>query len=163
MKIPKNHKIESDEDSSLTINKQKYNQKKQTISNFKIYVFVILIILFIILAIVCCYLIRKQKYRSNIILSKNFNINIEPSYKLIESYINAQKDFCENPNIYINEKYESNIFLSDVKLNDYKFQMYIFKSDNFILNEFKLYGAYEIPLSNYIIEALNFYSSKYIK
>ena len=160
MKSPKNHKIGSDEYSSLSKHIHKYNKQKQTKSNFKIYAFVILIILFIILPIVCYYLIKKQKNQSDIKLRKIFN-NIEPSYKLIESYIKAQKDFCENPNIYINEKYESNIFLSDVKLNDYKFQMYIFKSDNFILNEFKLNGAYEIPLSNYIIEALNFYSSKY--
>ena len=38
--------------------------------------------------------------------------------------------------------------------------MYIFKTPNFILNEFNLYGAYEIPLSNNIIEALKFYGSK---
>ena len=160
MKSPKNHNIKYDEYSSLSKHIHKYNKKKQIKSNFKIYAFVILIILFLILPIVCYYLIKKQKNQSDIKLRKIFN-NIEPSYKLIESYIKAQKDFCENPNIYINEKYESNIFLSDVKLNDYKFQMYIFKSDNFILNEFKLSGAYEIPLSNYIIEALNFYSLKY--
>ena len=38
--------------------------------------------------------------------------------------------------------------------------MYIFKSTNFILNEFWLFRAFEIPISNSIIEALKFYASK---
>ena len=38
--------------------------------------------------------------------------------------------------------------------------MYLFKSQNFILNEFKLFGSFEIKLGNNIIDALQFYSSK---
>ena len=38
--------------------------------------------------------------------------------------------------------------------------MYIFKANNFILNEFRTTGAFEIPLSKNMIEALKFYGSK---
>ena len=38
--------------------------------------------------------------------------------------------------------------------------MYLFKSRNFILNELKSYGSFEIKLGKNIIDALLFYSSK---
>ena len=94
---------------------------------------------------------KKEPYINT---QKDFNNIIEP-------YIKTQKDFCENNSKYINIKYEKEIFLSDVKINELNYQMYIFNSTNFILNEFKQYGGYEIPLSNNIIEALKFYASKY--
>jgi FkbM family methyltransferase len=102
----------------------------------------------------------KKRLKNENAKDDNKNINIDLNDIIIEPYIKAQKDFCENPDKYKIQKYEDEIFLSDVKLNDLKYQMYIFKSPNFILNEFKLYGAYEVPLSNYIIEVLKFYGTK---
>ena len=137
----------ANKDTSIKNNKQ----KKINLSSFLFYLifFHVIFITFILI-----FLLKKQYKQNNKIMNNIQNIN------LIEPYIKAQKDFCENNSKYINEKYENEIFLSNVSINDLKYQMYIFNSTNFILNEFKLYGAYEVPLSNNIIEALNFYTSK---
>lgn len=65
-----------------------------------------------------------------------------------------------NHNKYINQKYENEIYLHEVKFNELKYQMYIFKSPNFILRELIKYGAFEIELGNNIIKALKFYALK---
>jgi len=79
---------------------------------------------------------------------------------MIEQFILSQKDFCENNNKYINEKYEKELILIDAKINELKFKMYIFKAHGFIIGDFQKYGAYELNVSNNIIEALKFYRSK---
>ena len=119
--------------------------KSKLFSKYFLYLIIFLIIFFVISFIIYLFLLKNSNSVNNI----------------IEPYIKTQKDFCENNSKYINAKYEKEIFLSDVKINELNYQMYIFKSKNFILNEFKKYGAYEIPLSNNIIEALKFYASKY--
>ena len=45
--------------------------------------------------------------------NKNHDIN------LIEPYIKAQKEFCNDPNKYINPKYENQLCLSDAKFNEF--------------------------------------------
>ena len=134
----------------------KKQQKIKSKLFYKYFLFIVafLIIFFAITCLIYFLLPKNSKSINNIKTHQDFNNIIEP-------YIKAQKDFCENNNKYINEKYENEIFLSNVKINELKYQMYIFNSRNFILNEFRLYGAYEIPLSNNIIEALKFYASKY--
>ena len=102
----------------------------------------------------------KQQLKIGKANDDNKKINVDLNDDIVEPYIKAQNDFCENPDKYKIQKYENDIFLSDVKFNELKYQMYIFKSPNFILNEFRLYGAYEVPLSNYIIEALKYYQKK---
>ena len=79
---------------------------------------------------------------------------------LIEPYIISQKDFCNNNNKYFNKKYEKELMLIDAKVNNLKFQIYIFKAHGFIIGDFQKTGAYELNISIYIIEALKFYSSK---
>ena len=125
--------------------KKKAKTKSKLFSKYFLYLIIFLIIFFVISFIIYLFLLKNSNSVNNI----------------IEPYIKTQKDFCENNNKYINEKYENEIFLSDVKINELNYQMYIFNSTNFILNEFKQYGAYEIPLSNNIKEALKFYASKY--
>ena len=156
MKKYKNNIFQSDELFHLTFRRHKYKKEKRKKSKIKIYVFFFFIIIFIISSSVCYYLLYKRKQNSQ--SDKN---NIKTSKNLIESYIKAQKDFCENPNKYINQNYEDNIFLSDINFKGTKFQMYIFKTHNFLLDQIKKYGAFEISESNYIIEALKFYSSKF--
>ena len=68
--------------------------------------------------------------------------------------------FCENPNKYINQKYEDEIILFDVKLNELKYQMYVFKSANVIIHDLNRSGAYEIYMSTNITKALKFYGEK---
>ena len=101
-----------------------------------------------------CYLIYffKQKiFRGN--NSKNNN-------KIIEQYIKEQNNFCNNPDKYINPKYEKDLFLIDIKLNELKYKMYFYKSFGWVLNGIKAFGAYEIPNCNYMAEALKFYALK---
>ena len=78
----------------------------------------------------------------------------------MEPYIKSQNDFCENNNKYLNEKYENEIFLVDIKLIELEYPIYLFKSNNFIVNQLKEYGAFEKMISYNIIDALGFYSRK---
>ena len=134
--------------------KKQQKIKSKLFYKYFLYIVAFLIIFFAITCLIYFLQPKNSKSINNIKAHKDFNNIIEP-------YIKAQKDFCENNKKYINEIYENEIFLSNVKINELNYQMYIFNSTNFILNEFKLYGAYEIPLSNNIIEALKFYASKY--
>jgi hypothetical protein len=90
----------------------------------------------------------------------NHNHDLNNTDNILEPYINAQKDFCENHNKYYNQKYEDEIYLNDIKFNELKYKMYIYKSPNFLKTEFEKYGSFEFDLGNYMIEALNFYSLK---
>ena len=154
--------IDSDEKSLLKVIKSKENphiqnkeQMKSGSTSFFIY---LIIILFCILLIFYFLYSLKKPILPKENKTKDFKgVNEIFNDSIIEPYIKSQKDFCENPNKYINQKYEDEIFLHDVKINELKYKMYIFKSTNFILNEFNLYGAYEVPLSNNIIKALKFY------
>ena len=161
MKKYKNTLLQSDELFYLKLRRNKYKKGKKKKLNINICTFLFFIIFFIIIFSVCYYLIIFKRKNNNQSDKNLNNINIKKSQNLIESYIKSQKDFCENPNKYINQKYEESIFLSDVNFNETKFQMYIFKSANFILNQFKKYGAFEIVESKNMIDALKFYSSKY--
>ena len=122
---------------------------------------------------------RKSKFKSNIIFSiititinmiviisiiylfksKN-NINKDLNFNIIEPYIKSQKDFCQNSDKYINEKYEKELVLFDVKINELKYQLYIFNSSNYLFYNLKKKGAFETTISNNIIKALKFYSEK---
>ena len=161
MKKYKNTLLQSDELFYLKLRRNKYKKGKKKKLNINICTLFFLINFFIIIFSACYYLIIFKRKNNNQSDKNLNNINIKTSQNLIESYIKSQKDFCENPNKYINQKYEESIFLSDVNFNETKFQMYIFKSANFILNQFKKYGAFEIVESKNMIDALKFYSSKY--
>ena len=139
----------------------KKEQKRKTKLFYKYFLYIIAFLtIFFAITFLIYLLLRKNSEPINNI--KEPYINTQKDFNnIIEPYIKAQKDFCENNKKYINEIYENEIFLSNVKINELNYQMYIFNSTNFILNEFKLYGAYEIPLSNNIIEALKFYAPKY--
>ena len=97
------------------------------------------------------------------IYNKNSNINnFENNRKnILERYKKEQNDFCENPNKYINKQYEKEIFLVDVKLNDLNYKMYMPKPFNWVQEGITKTGSYEKSLSNYMIEALKFYSMNY--
>lgn len=97
------------------------------------------------------------------IYNKNSNINNfeNNSKNILERYKKEQNDFCENPNKYINKQYEKEIFLVDVKLNDLNYKMYMPKPFNWVQEGITKTGSYEKSLSNYMIEALKFYSMNY--
>ena len=78
----------------------------------------------------------------------------------IKSFIHEQKDFCENFNKYMNNVYEKELGLFNVTFNNLKFQIYLFKSINFLVNEIKQFGNFEFDIGNNIIESLNYFSKK---
>ena len=139
----------------------KKEQKRKSKLFYKYFLYIIAFLTIFFAIIFFIYLLQPKKSVSVNNIKEQYIKNKKYFNNIIEPYIKTQKDFCENNNKYINEKYENEIFLSDVKINELNYQMYIFNSTNFILNEFKQYGAYEIPLSNNIKEALQFYASKY--
>lgn len=53
------------------------------------------------------------------------------------------------------------MILVNITINELKFNIYIFKSPNFFLYDIKKYNAYEVPVSNNILNALNYYKLKF--
>ena len=90
---------------------------------------------------------------------KNLNNN-DKNIEIIKPYIKAQKDFCKYPNKYKNKKYENEIGLFDVKLNKTIYQIYLFKSSNFLTNSLIKFGNFENSVGNNMLKALKFYGIK---
>ena len=166
-KIP----LESNGNSSYPILKLiKYNAFKKEIKiNSKKSLFILffpVVVLFICLIYYINYLLKiikqlKTKNPTYYKKSKNFNSNLIPNDTIIQPYIAAQKDFCENQSKYINRKYEDEIILHDAKFKEFKFQIYVFKSMNFLIGELNAFGTFEFPVGNNMIDALKYYSIKY--
>ena len=158
MKIQKNRNEQDEIDFLKAKNyEKKFQIKRDEKSNYFFYFCLFFKLVLFIISSIIIYLLWRQLHKNNNI---KYDDNINNNDYIIKPYLKAQKEFCEKHIRYLNQKYEDEIFLSEVKFNELLFQMYIFKTPNFILNEFNLYGAYEIPLSNNIIEALKFYGSK---
>ena len=70
-----------------------------------------------------------------------------------ESYA-IQKDFCDNPNKYVNHQYENMIKLTDFKFKNIEYQMYVYKEgDNYMSN-------FIINTKGYVVEEMtNFYDA----
>ena len=127
----------------------------------KVKIFIILIIIILIIIVKSVKVLKKELNEDNKTLTNLQNNDMNQYEYIIEPYIKNQKAFCDEPNKFTKEKYEKEIYLSDVKFNEEYFKMYIYKSPNFILTEFKQYGAFEIPIGNSMIEALKYYALKF--
>lgn len=170
MKNNKKNINELNEQSSLNIpnfqindNSIKIVQKK---SNRKLILF-LYILTFLSICLICyiIYLLIiiknfKQDFRSNLHNSSKHLNNNDKNIDIIKPYIKAQKEFCEHPNKFKNQKYENQIGLFNVKLNEIKYQIYAFKSSNFLSNSLKRFGYFENIVSNNMLEALKFYGIK---
>lgn len=152
-------------------NRETNNKHTKFFPILKFYFFIIFILFFMLCYVI--YLLNQKICMNNEKINNiqeiikdlnnkmyNHNHTHNNTDNILEPYIKAQKDFCDNHNKYYNQKYENDIVLSDIKFNDLKYRMYLFKSENFIQYEFKKYGSYEIALGNHIIEALNYYTFK---
>ena len=128
-----------------------------------------LILLFTIL-ISNLYLIYSFKSISNYkASSKSFFSKISKTDKISdeepiikESFI-MQKEFCDNPNKYLNQEYENMITLTNFSFLNVDYQMYVYKSgDNYMskgILRSKKYDAHEIPN---ICNVLELYAKKKI-
>ena len=131
----------------------------------KIFRYLIIIISLFIIFFLLYWLILKMVRKKNIEISQIFKkaihiTNIGNNNNILESYIKAQKDFCDNPNKYLIQKYEDGLLLQDVKINDLNYQIYIYKSNNGFKNSIKRRGAWENDESNNVLEALKFYATE---
>ena len=130
--------------------KKKHKRKKNN-KNFLSFRYFIIILIFLFIIIILFSLVKKLRFNNLSLYSKD---------EIIKPYIIAQKDFCENFNKYKNEKYENELILTNAKINELNFQLYIFKDPGFLMIVFNQEGAFETTISKNIIEALKFYSSK---
>jgi hypothetical protein len=71
------------------------------------------------------------------LLTKNHgnNYSYEEFNEIInEKYIQEQKYFCDNQNIFYNQEFEKKIRLADINFNDKKYKMYVYKKDDIVSN-----------------------------
>ena len=131
MEHPKKILIELNEKSFL--NAVKFTKNEDSKNNKKIKSNIGLIIFLYFLIFICSFLLGLVFYllhqkKSNSKIANNFDI-IQRRIKkidnnMIETYIKTQKDFCENPNKYINKIYENEIDLYNVKCDELKYQIF---------------------------------------
>ena len=77
-----------------------------------------------------------------------------------ESYA-IQKDFCDNPNKYLNENYENMIKLTDFTFKNIEYQMYVYKEgDNYMSNFIIRTKGYVVKEMTNFYEALEYYGKK---
>lgn len=159
MENTKNVSIELNEKELFNIIEFSKDEKinPNNLIKFLLYLLIILIILFLYSII---YLLINIKYYKGKIEKIEKNMNQHNTFDIIEYYKKSQDDFCQNPSKYINMKIENEIALFDVKFNELKYQIYIYKSFNWVLKEVRDLGYYEKNVSNNIIEASKFYGKK---
>ena len=116
MKIQKNITEQDEIDFLKAKNyEKKFQIKRDEKSNYFFYFCLFFkLVLFIISSIIIYLLWRKLHKNNNIKYDDNINNN---DY-IIKPYLKAQKEFCEKPIRYLNQKYEDEIFLSEVKFNE---------------------------------------------
>ena len=96
--------------------KKEQKRKSKLFYKYFLYIIAFLIIFFALTFLIYLLLPKNSKSINNI---KEQNIKAQKDFNnIIEPYIKAQKDFCENNKKYINEIYENEIFLSNVKINE---------------------------------------------
>ena len=96
--------------------------------------------------------------------SQTFFSNISKSDKenKVESFIKEsfgiQKDFCDNPNKYLNQQYENIIKLTDFTFKNINYQMYVYKEgDNYMSNYIVRTKGYDIKEMTNFYDALEHY------
>ena len=74
-----------------------------------------------------------------------------------ESFL-MQKDFCNNPNKYLNQQYENMIKLTDFKFKSIDFQIYVYKEgDNYMSNFIIRTKGYDVKEMTNLYDILEYY------
>ena len=92
------------------------------------------------------------------LLSKNNYIDTNSN--ILEPYIKEQKDFCENPNKYINKEIEDNIMTSEVHINGINYPLIVPKRKRGMTLILLLNKQFEGKESMNIYNALNYYKNR---
>jgi len=96
----------------------------------------------------------------NIIKDNNNNNYNEFLPDIMRPYINEQKEFCNNPEKYINKDYEKEIKLVTVTLNKMKYQMYIYKENDELSQNIMNFPSFELNQIKNILKILKVYANK---
>ena len=105
-------------------------------------------------------IIEKILEKNNQISNKNeSDVKLEEN-NILTRYIKEQNDFCNNPNKYYNKLIEDKIKLKTIKINGILYQMYVYRDNNFMMNEFIKYDSFETKESINMLKALQYYAMK---
>lgn len=103
------------------------------------------------------YFLFKQK-------SKNMNMAYKlsnTSKDIIQEYIETQNNFCNNPNKYLNNKFEELIKLTDFSFRNISYKIYVYKnSDKYMSNRIIKTGKYEPKHMSNFLDVLQYYREK---
>ena len=144
--------------------KKQYKKKLKRRYLIRIFIIIVLIIIIIFFPIspktikkVINYLIQSKNEKEVEIneFIKDFEFFNE---KKNEEYIKEQNDFCINMAQYNKEIYETKIINFTANFSNILFNMYIYKSSDYISNAIKHDKNWENKETENILEALNYYS-----
>ena len=100
----------------------------------------------------------KLKYKNNTSINEMLNSihNIEIfNQDINDKYIKSQNYFCDNQSIFYNKLFEDKI-----KLIDIKFNMFVYKDSDAVSNSMIQYKAWEVPETQKLLNALNYFENK---
>ena len=142
----------------------KKNQK-----NLMIILFILIVSGFILFIILITYKAKtKTKIKVNNILNNELNSELknnlykyaELNKKILEPYIEKQRDFCVNPQKYYNEQIENEIKLQKIIVNDISYEMFIYTGVDIVSKTITIYKQYEGLETINILNALKCYGKK---
>jgi len=80
---------------------------------------------------------------------------------IIQESFSIQKDFCINPNKYLNHQYENMIILTDFRFKSIDYKLYVYKEgDNHISNSIIRKKGYDAKEMNNFYDVLEYYQKK---
>ncbi len=93
------------------------------------------------------------------------NINKLKDYldnnNIFEKYIEYQKNFCNNPDKFYNQKYERMLKLTKFSFRNISYQMFVYKNvDRWMSNEIIRTGKYEPMYMSNFLDILQYYGKK---
>ena len=150
-------------------------KKSCKINNFKKYfAFLISILILIAISTMILGLIKinnmkqiKFNNKSDTSLNEILTITHDNYYKIgvfnkeiNDKYIKSQNYFCNNQNIFYNKMLEDKIKLIDVKFNDKKFKMFVYRNSDIVSDYIIRDKAWEVDETQNLLKALNYYSNK---
>ncbi len=97
--------------------------------------------------------------RKNNLNEDNFIPYKPEADNILLPYIKQQNDFCHNKQKF-NKLIEDQLILQQVNLNGIVYEMYIYKTKNFMTNGFKKYKSFERVETINLLKALQYYGKK---
>ena len=107
--------------------------------------------------------INKKVFRKSFISKNLISQNpdkIGKSESIIQESFSIQKDFCINPNKYLNQQYENMINLTDFRFKSIDYKLYVYKEGDHISNSIIRKKSYDDKEMNNFYDVLEYYQKK---